>query len=60
MEENNIKTASDIIKNNADNLQQTVEQIAPNFVRIGGTWFKKCQNPDGDFTLEKYSKENII
>lgn len=36
------------------------EEIAPSFVRIGGTWFKKCQNADGEFVLERYPRENII
>ena len=41
-------------------IQEQAEAIAVNFVRIGGVWYKKCINPDGDFVLEQTCAANII
>lgn len=41
-------------------IKAKAEELAVDFVRVGGTWQKKCISPDGEFVLERYPRENII
>lgn len=43
-----------------ERIKKKAEAVAPNFVRIAGTWYKKCTNPDGDSILERYSAADIV
>ncbi len=40
-------------------IAKQAEAIACKFVRISGTWYKKCQNVDGEWILERYSAADI-
>lgn len=41
-------------------IAKQAEAIACKFVRIAGSWYKKCQNVDGEWVLERYSAADIV
>ena len=41
-------------------IAKQAEAIACKFVRIAGTWYKKCKNVDGEWVLERYSAADIV